>query len=151
MQKKKQKITSMITAGVFLTVVGVLIYQEVPEIDAQKAMSQYPSVESYQSNYTDIPENNTTDLEEKQTIISDSIDQPITPSFDSAFAAARAVLGKGHTFIWDGKEYTTDLAEEVQSLEKEPLYADSTLNSPEDFNKTKISQNPSGSQGITVK
>jgi len=151
MQKKKQKITSMITVGVFLTIVGVLIYQAIPEMDAPKPISQYPSLDSYQSDYTEIPQENNTYWEEKQTTISDSIDQPITQSFDAAFASARAVLGRGHTFIWDGKEYTTDLAEEVQSLEKGPLYADSTLNSPEDFNKTKNSQNPSNSQGTTVK
>jgi len=32
-------------------------------------------------------------------------------SFDEAFAAARAELGKGNTFIWNEKEYTTDLVE----------------------------------------
>ena len=69
-------------------------------------------------------------------------------SFDDAFAAARAVLGKGNTFIWNEKEYTTDLVEEIQD---EYLLADSTLKTKNDSGKNHIVEVPFTSKVTTLK
>ena len=69
-------------------------------------------------------------------------------SFDEAFAAARAELGKGNTFIWNEKEYTTDLAEEIQD---KYLLADSTLKTKNNSGKNQIVEVPFTSQVTTIK
>ena len=49
-------------------------------------------------------------------------------SFSKAFAAARKEMGKGKTFTWKGKSYTTDLKEEAAA--KKPKKKDSVIAPP---------------------
>ena len=55
-------------------------------------------------------------------------------TFSEAFRDARANLGSGNIFIWNGMEYTTTLASELLAEEKAILVADSSdKDSTEDF------------------
>ena len=55
-------------------------------------------------------------------------------TFSEAFRDARANLGSGNIFIWNGMEYTTTLASELLAEEKVILVADSSdKDSTEDF------------------
>ncbi|WP_245601029.1 hypothetical protein [Marinobacterium jannaschii] len=36
-------------------------------------------------------------------------------SYQDAFELNRAMYGKGHTFVWQGKEYSTDHPEEIEA------------------------------------
>ena len=146
MQKKKDKITPLITLGLFLVFIGALIYQTLPEKKTNEIVSRDSFEESIETELTknsyvyELPVDDVwideTEIINEQT------------SFDEAFAAARAELGKENTFIWNEKEYTTDLAEEIQD---EYLLADSTLKTKNDSGKNQIVEVPFTSQVTTIK
>ncbi len=146
MQKKKDRITSIVTLGLFLVFIGALIYQTLPEKKTKDYVSQDPFLESVETVLTNDSPLEELPVDEKWMDETESPNEP--NSFDDAFAAARAVLGKGNTFFWNGNEYTTNLAEEVSD---ESLLADSTLNSKNDFRKNQTAEVPAVSQVITVK
>ena len=146
MQKKKDKITPLITLGLFLVFIGALIYQTLPEEKTNEIVSQDPFVESVE---TELSNNSPVDelpVDDEWIETTETLNEQA--SFDDAFAAARAVLGKGNTFIWNEKEYTTDLVEEVQD---ESSLADSTLKPENDSRKNQIVEVPITSQVTTLK
>ena len=146
MQKKKDKITPLITLGLFLVFIGALIYQTLPDEKTTEIVSRDSFEESIETELTknsyvyELPVDDVwideTEINNEQT------------SFDEAFAVARAELGKGNTFIWNGKEYTTDLVEEIQN---EYLLADSTLKTKNDSGKNHIVEVPFTSQVTSIK
>ena len=146
MQKKKDRITPLITLGLFLVFIGALIYQTLPEEKTNEIVSQDSFEESIETELTKnsyVDELPVDDVWIDETEISNE-----QTSFDEAFAAARAELGKGNTFIWNEKEYTTDLVEEVQD---ESSLADSTLKPENDSRKNQIVEVPITSQVTTLK
>ena len=146
MQKKKDKITPLITLGLFLVFIGALIYQTLPEEKTNEIVSRDSFKESIETELTKnsyVDELPVDDVWIDETEISNE-----QTSFDEAFAAARAELGKGNTFVWNEKEYTTDLVEEIQD---EYLLADSTLKTKNDSGKNHIVEVPFTSQVTTLK
>ena len=146
MQKKKDRITPLITLGLFLVFIGALIYQTLPEEKTNEIVSRDSFEESIETELTKnsyVDELPVDDVWIDETEISNE-----QTSFDEAFAAARAELGKGNTFIWNEKEYTTDLVEEIQD---EYLLADSTLKTKNDSGKNQIVEVPFTSQVTTIK
>ena len=146
MQKKKDKITPLITLGLFLVFIGALIYQTLPEKKTNGIVSRDSFEESIE---TELTKNSYVDeLPVDDVWIDETEIINEQTSFDEAFAVARAELGKGNTFIWNGKEYTTDLVEEIQN---EYLLADSTLKTKNDSGKSHIVEVPFTSQVTTLK
>ena len=146
MQKKKDRITPLITLGLFLVFIGALIYQTLPDEKTTEIVSRdsfEESIETELTNNSYVDEISVDDVWIDETEISNE-----QTSFDEAFAAARAELGKGNTFIWNEKEYTTDLVEEIQD---EYLLADSTLKTKNDSGKNQIVEVPFTSQVTTIK
>ena len=146
MQKKKDRITPLITLGLFLGFIGALIYQTLPDEKTTEIVSRDSFEESIETELTKnsyVDELPVDDIWIDETEISNE-----QTSFDEAFAAARAELGKGNTFIWNEKEYTTDLVEEIQD---EYLLADSTLKTKNDSGKNHIVEVPFTSQVTTLK
>ena len=146
MQKKKDRITSFITLGLFLVFIGALTYQTLPDKKTNEIVSQDPFEESIEmeltkNSYVDELPVDDVWIDETEIINEQT-------SFDEAFAAARAELGKGNTFIWNEKEYTTDLAEEIQD---KYLLADSTLKTKNNSGKNQIVEVPFTSQVTTIK
>ena len=146
MQKKKDRITPLITLGLFLVFIGALIYQTLPDEKTTEIVSRDSFEESIETELTKnsyVDELPVDDVWIDETEISNA-----QTSFDEAFATARAELGKGNTFIWNEKEYTTDLVEEIQD---EYLLADSTLKTKNDSGKNHIVEVPFTSQVTTLK
>ena len=146
MQKKKDRITPLITLGLFLVFIGALIYQTLPDEKTTEIVSRDSFEESIETELTKnsyVDELPVDDVWIDETEISNA-----QTSFDEAFATARAELGKGNTFIWNEKEYTTDLVEEIQD---EYLMADSTLKTKNDSGKNQIVEVPFTSQVTTLK
>ncbi len=146
MQKKKDRITPLITLGLFLVFIGALIYQTLPDEKTTEIVSRDSFEESIETELTKnsyVDELPVDDVWIDETEISNA-----QTSFDEAFATARAELGKGNTFIWNEKEYTTDLVEEIQD---EYLLADSTLKTKNDSGKNHIVEVPFTSQVTTIK
>jgi hypothetical protein len=146
MQKKKDRITPLITLGLFLVFIGALIYQTLPDEKTTEIVSRDSFEESIETELTKnsyVDELPVDDIWIDETEISNA-----QTSFDEAFATARAELGKGNTFIWNEKEYTTDLVEEIQD---EYLLADSTLKTKNDSGKNQIVEVPFTSQVTTIK
>ena len=146
MQKKKDRITPLITLGLFLVFIGALIYQTLPDEKTTEIVSRDSFEESIETELTKnsyVDELPVDDVWIDETEISNA-----QTSFDEAFATARAELGKGNTFIWNEKEYTTDLAEEVQD---EYSLANSTLKPENDSRKNQIVEVPITSQVTTLK
>ena len=146
MQKKKDRITPLITIGLFMVFIGALIYQTLPEKKTNEIVFQEPFEESVETESTNNSHVDELPVDDEWIETTETLNEQT--SFDDAFAAARAVLGKGNTFIWNEKEYTTDLAEEIQD---EYLMADSTLNTKNDSGKSHIVEVPFTSQVITLK
>ena len=146
MQKKKDRITPLITLGLFLVFIGALIYQTLPDEKTTEIVSRDSFEESIE---TELTKNSYVDeLPVDDVWIDETEINNEQTSFDEAFAAARAELGKGNTFIWNEKEYTTDLVEEIQD---EYLLADSTLKTKNDSGKNQIVEVPFTSQVTTIK
>ena len=146
MKKKKDRITPLITLGLFLVFIGALIYQTLPEEKTNEIVSRDSFEESIETELTKnsyVDELPVDDVWIDETEISNE-----QTSFDEAFATARAELGKGNTFIWNEKEYTTDLVEEIQD---EYLLADSTLKTKNDSGKNQIVEVPVTSKVTTLK
>ena len=146
MQKKKDRITPLITLGLSLVFIGALIHQTLPEKKTIEIISQgqfEEAIETELTNNSYVDEISVDDVWIDETEIINE-----QTSFDEAFAAARAELGKGNTFIWNEKEYTTDLVEEIQN---EYLLADSTLKTKNDSGKNQIVEGPFTSQVTTIK
>ena len=146
MQKKKDKITPLITLALSVVFIGALIYQTLPEEKTNEIISRDSFEESIETELTKnsyVDELPVDDVWIDETEISNE-----QTSFDEAFAVARAELGKGNTFIWNEKEYTTDLVEEIQD---EYLLADSTLKTKNDSGKNQIVEVPFTSQVTTIK
>ena len=146
MKKKKDRITPLITLGLFLVFIGALIYQTLPEEKTNEIVSRDSFEESIETELTKnsyVDELPVDDVWIDETEISNE-----QTSFDEAFATARAELGKGNTFIWNEKEYTTDLIEEIQD---EYLLADSTLKTKNDSGKNQIVEVPVTSKVTTLK
>lgn len=50
-----------------------------------------------------------------ETVVEEAVKTSIeAESFNEAFAKARALLGQGQSFVWNGNEYSTSYAEETQ-------------------------------------
>ena len=146
MQKKKDKITPLITLALSVVFIGALIYQTHPEEKTNEIISRDSFEESIE---TELAKNSYVDeLPVDDVWIDETEISNEQTSFDEAFAAARAELGKGNTFIWNEKEYTTDLVEEIQN---EYLLADSTLKTKNDSGKNHIVEVPFTSQVTTIK
>ena len=146
MQKKKDRITPLITLGLFLVFIGALIYQTLPDEKTTEIVSRDSFEESIE---TELAKNSYVDeLPVDDVWIDETEINNEQTSFDEAFAVARAELGKGNTFIWNEKEYTTDLVEEIQN---EYLLADSTLKTKNDSGKNHIVEVPFTSQVTTIK
>ena len=146
MQKKKDRITPLITLGLSLLFIGALIHQTLPNKKTIEIISQDQFEESIETELTNnayVDEISVDDVWIDETEIINE-----QTSFDEAFAVARAELGKGNTFIWNGKEYTTDLVEEIQN---EYLLADSTLKTKNDSGKNHTVEVPFTSQVTTIK
>ena len=146
MHKKKDRITPLITIGLFMVFIGAVIYQALPEKKTNEIVFQEPFEESVETELTNNSHVDELPVDEEWMDKTESLNEQT--SFADAFAAARAVLGKGNTFIWNEKEYTTDLAEEVQD---ESLLADSTQNSDNDFRKNQTVEVPVASHVTTLK
>ena len=146
MQKKKDKITPLITLGLFLVFIGALIYQTLPDEKTTEIVSRDSFEESIETELTKnsyVDELPVDDVWIDETEISNA-----QTSFDEAFATARAELGKGNTFIWNEKEYTTDLEGEIKD---EYLLADSTLETKNNSGKNQIADVPFTSQVTSIK
>ena len=146
MQKKKDRITPLITLALSVVFIGALIYQTLPDEKTTEIVSRDSFEESTETELTKnsyVDELPVDDVWIDETEISNA-----QTSFDEAFATARAELGKGNTFIWNEKEYTTDLVEEIQD---EYLLADSTLKTKNDSGKNQIVEVPFTSQVTTIK
>ena len=153
-KKKKDKVTPLVTFALFLVFTGALVYQTLPEKEPVILTSQKPLTESIETEWipeTQPEENN--DVNEEMIENTKTLNEPIQTTFDEAFAVARSELGKGNTFIWNGNEYTTNLAEEVQSLQQDgdQLLADSTLNTDNDLSKLDLKKISTTSIGISKK
>ena len=146
MQKKKDRITPRITIGLFMVFIGAFIYQALPEKKTNEIVFQEPFEESVETELTNNSHVDELPVDDEWIETTETLNEQA--SFDDAFAAARAVLGKGNTFIWNEKEYTTDLAEEVQD---ESSLADSTLKPENDSRKNQIVEVPITSQVTTLK
>ena len=146
MQKKKDRITPRITIGLFMVFIGALIYQALPEKKTNEIVFQEPFEESVETKLTNNSHVDELPVDDEWIETTETLNEQA--SFDDAFAAARAVLGKGNTFIWNEKEYTTDLVEEIQD---EYLLADSTLKTKNDSGKNHIAEVPFTSQVTTIK
>tara|TARA_B100001245_G_C22513910_1_gene259475 strand:+ start:96 stop:536 length:441 start_codon:yes stop_codon:yes gene_type:complete len=146
MKKKKDRITPLITLALSVVFIGALIYQTLPEEKTNEIISRDSFEESIE---TELAKNSYVDeLPVDDVWIDETEINNEQTSFDEAFAVARAELGKGNTFIWNGKEYTTDLVEEIQN---EYLLADSTLKTKNDSGKNHIVEVPFTSQVTTIK
>ena len=146
MKKKKDRITPLITLALSVVFIGALIYQTLPEEKTNEIISRDSFEESIE---TELAKNSYVDeLPVDDVWIDETEINNEQTSFDKAFAVARAELGKGNTFIWNGKEYTTDLVEEIQN---EYLLADSTLKTKNDSGKNHIVEVPFTSQVTTIK
>ena len=146
MKKKKDRITPLITLALSVVFIGALIYQTLPEEKTNEIISRDSFEESIE---TELAKNSYVDeLPVDDVWIDETEISNEQTSFDEAFAVARAELGKGNTFIWNGKEYTTDLVEEIQN---EYLLADSTLKTKNDSGKNHIVEVPFTSQVTTIK
>ena len=146
MKKKKDRITPIITLALSVVFIGALIYQTLPEEKTNEIISRDSFEESIE---TELAKNSYVDeLPVDDVWIDETEINNEQTSFDEAFAAARAELGKGNTFIWNEKEYTTDLAEEIQD---EYLLADSTLKTKNDSGKNQIVEVPVTSKVTTLK
>ena len=146
MKKKKDRITPLITLALSVVFIGALIYQTLPEEKTNEIVSRDSFEESIE---TELIKNSYVDeLPVDDVWIDETEISNEQTSFDEAFAASRAELGKGNTFIWNEKEYTTDLVEEIQD---EYLLADSTLKPENDSRKNKIVEVPITSQVTTLK
>ena len=146
MKKKKDRITPLITLALSVVFIGALIYQTLPEEKTNEIISRDSFEESIE---TELAKNSYVDeLPVDDVWIDETEINNEQTSFDEAFAVARAELGKGNTFIWNGKEYTTDLVEEIQN---EYLLADSTLKTKNDSGKNHIVEVPFTSQVTTLK
>ena len=146
MKKKKDRITPLITLALSVVFIGALIYQTLPEEKTNEIISRDSFEESIE---TELAKNLYVDeLPVDDVWIDETEINNEQTSFDEAFAVARAKLGKGNTFIWNGKEYTTDLVEEMQN---EYLLADSTLKTKNDSGKNHIVEVPFTSQVTTIK
>jgi len=146
MKKKKDRITPLITLALSVVFIGALIYQTLPEEKTNEIISRDSFEESIE---TELAKNLYVDeLPVDDVWIDETEINNEQTSFDEAFAVARAELGKGNTFIWNGKEYTTDLVEEMQN---EYLLADSTLKTKNDSGKNHIVEVPFTSQVTTIK
>ena len=146
MHKKKDRITPLITLGLSLVFIGALIHQTLPEKKTIEIISQDPFKESIETELTNnsyVDEISVDDVWIDETEIINE-----QTSFGKTFAAARAELGKGSTFIWNEKEYTTDLEEEIKD---EYLLADSTLEIKNNSEKNRIADVPFTSQGTSIK
>jgi len=139
-KKKKDKVTPLVTLGLFLVFTGALVYQTLPEKEQVILTSQEPLIESLETEWTPEVQLDNNDINEEWVENIKILDEPMQITFDEAFAAARVELGMGNTFIWNGNEYTTDLAEEIQSLQQEDdqLLADSTLNTGNDLSELNV-------------
>ena len=146
MHKKKDRITPLITIGLFMVFIGAVIYQAPPEKKTNEIVFQEPFEESIETELTNNSHVDELPVDDEWIETTETLNEQA--SFDDAFAAARAVLGKGNTFIWNEKEYTTDLAEEVQD---ESSLADSTLKPENDSRKNQIVEVPITSQVTTLK
>ena len=146
MHKKKDRITPLITIGLFMVFIGAVIYQALPEKKTKEIVFQEPFEESIETELTNNSHVDELPVDDEWIETTKTLNEQA--SFDDAFAAARAVLGKGNTFIWNEKEYTTDLAEEVQD---ESSLADSTLKPENDSRKNQIVEVPITSQVTTLK
>ena len=146
MHKKKDRITPLITIGLFMVFIGAVIYQALPEKKTNEIVFQEPFEESVETELTNNSHVDELPVDDEWIETTETLNEQA--SFDDAFAAARAVLGKGNTFIWNEKEYTTDLAEEVQD---ESSLADSTLKPENDSRKNQIVEVPITSQVTTLK
>ena len=146
MKKKKDRITPLITLALSVVFIGALIYQTLPEEKTNEIISRDSFEESIE---TELAKNSYVDeLPVDDVWIDETEINNEQTSFDEAFAVARAELGKGNTFIWNGKEYTTDLVEEIQN---EYLLADSTLKTKNDSGKNHTVEVPFTSQVTTIK
>ena len=146
MKKKKDRITPLITLALSVVFIGALIYQTLPEEKTNEIISRDSFEESIE---TELAKNSYVDeLPVDDVWIDETEINNEQTSFDKAFAVARAELGKGNTFIWNEKEYTTDLVEEIQN---EYLLADSTLKTKNDSGKNHIVEVPFTSQVTTIK
>ena len=146
MQKKKDRITPLITLGLFLVFIGALIYQTLPDEKTTEIVSRdsfEESIETELTNNSYVDEISVDDVWIDETEIINE-----QTSFGKAFAAARAELGEGSTFIWNEKEYTTDLEGEIKD---EYLLADSTLETKNNSGKNQIADVPFTSQVTSIK
>ena len=146
MQKKKDRITPIITLGLSLVFIGALIHQTLPKKKTIDIISQDQFEESIETELTYnsyVDEISVDDVWIDETEIINE-----QTSFGKAFAAARADLGKGNTFIWNEKEYTTDLEGEIKD---EYLLADSTLEIKNNSGKNQIADVPFSSQVTSIK
>ena len=146
MQKKKDRITPLITLGLSLVFIGALIHQTLPEKKTIEIISQgqfEEAIETELTNNSYVDEISVDDVWIDETEIINE-----QTSFGKAFAAARAELGEGSTFIWNEKEYTTDLEGEIKD---EYLLADSTLETKNNSGKNQISDVPFSSQVTSIK
>ena len=146
MQKKKDRITPLITLGLSLVFIGALIHQTLPEKKTIDIISQgqfEEAIETELTNNSYVDEISVDDVWIDETEIINE-----QTSFGKAFAAARADLGTGNTFIWNEKEYTTDLEGEIKD---EYLLADSTLEIKNNSGKNQIEDVPFSSQVTSIK
>ena len=146
MHKKKDRITPLITLGLSLVFIGALIHQTLPEKKTIKISSQDPFEELIETELTNnsyVDEISVDDVWIDETEIINE-----QTSFDKAFAAARAEQGKGSTFIWNEKEYTTNLEGEIND---EYLLADSTLKTKINSGENQIEDVPFTSQVTSIK
>ena len=146
MKKKKDRITPLITLALSVVFIGALIYQTLPEEKTNEIVSRDSFEESIE---TELTKNSYVDeLPVDDVWIDETEIINEQTSFGKAFAAARAELGEGSTFIWKEKEYTTDLEGEIKD---EYLLADSTLETINNSGKNQIADVPFTSQVTSIK
>jgi len=153
-KKKKDKVTPIVTFGLFLMFTGALVYQTLPDKEQVILTSEGPLTETIETEWIPEAQSDENNDVNKETIENTKpLNETIQNTFDEAFAVARSELGKGKTFIWNGNEYTTDLAEEVQSLQQndDQLLADSTLNIDNDLSELDLKKISTTSTGMSKK
>ena len=153
-KKKKDKVTPIVTFGLFLVFTGALVYQTLPDKEQVILTSERPLTETIETEWIpEVQSDKSNDVNKETIEDTKTLNETIQNTFDEAFAVARSKLGKGNTFIWNGNEYTTNLAEEVQSLQQndDQLLADSTLNTDNDLSELDLKKISTTSLGISKK
>lgn len=115
---KEKALTTGLTFFVIAILVGSVVYQNTPSDDAAPALST--ELHADVTGIAEVPELDPVleVIEAAQTEEIRAVSEPVgIPSFAESFADARNRLGPGQTFFWNGNEYSTNKAEDLDPIQ----------------------------------